>query len=234
MAEHGKRYKELSKKVEALKLYTPDEAIALVKETASTKFAETVDLAVRLGVDARKGDQNVRGVTSLPHGTGKTQRVAVLAKGDLAAEAESAGADTVGGDELVAQIQEGWREFDVLLATEEMGPVIARLGRVLGPKTPNKKNGTVTNSIRATVEEIKKATRVQYKIDKGAVIHMPIGKANFTAEQLMENFLTAMTALVKAKPNTAKGRYLRTVALSTTMGPGIRIDPTVTGKAVGA
>ncbi|MEI6512620.1 MAG: 50S ribosomal protein L1, partial [bacterium] len=188
MADHGKRYLEIAKKVTKDEMHEPAAAFALVGQTASTKFPETVDLAVRLGVDPRKGEQMVRGVTTLPHGTGKSRNVAVLAKGDLAEEAKAAGADTVGDDDLVAKITEGWRDFDVLVASEEMAPVVARLGRQLGPRTPNKKNGTVTNNIQATVDEIKRAARVEYRIEKGAIIHMPIGKASWDAEKLHENF----------------------------------------------
>ena len=205
-------------------------ALTQVKETATAKFVESVDMAVVLGIDPRKGDQNVRGITNLPHGTGKSKKVAVLAKGDLAAAAEEAGADTVGGDELIAQIQGGFRDFDVLLATEEMAPQIGKVGRILGPRTPNKRNGTVTNAIAAAVKEIKGATRVEYRADKAGVVHMPLGKVNFTDEQLLDNFKAALGALIKAKPATAKGKYVRSITLSATMGPGIAVETATAAK----
>ena len=199
------------------------EALGLVKSSASAKFVEAVDLAVRLGIDPRKSDQNVRGITNLPHGTGKNKIVAVLAKGDHATEAEEAGADEVGAEELIAKIQGGWREFDVILATEEMAPQIVKIGRLLGPRTPNKRNGTVTNNIGTAVKEIKAATRVEYRADKAGVVHLGIGKVNFTDQQLQENFMAAMSALVKAKPATAKGKYFLSITLSSTMGPGVPV-----------
>lgn len=208
-------------------------AIQKAKATATAKFVETVDLSVRLGIDPRKGDQNVRGITNIPHGTGKVRKVAVLAKGDLASQAEDAGADTVGGDELIAQIQGGWRDFDILLATEDMAPQIGKIGRILGPRTPNKRNGSVTNNIAAAVREIKGATRVEYRADKAGVVHMPIGKVNFTEEQLQENFKAALNALIKAKPSSAKGRYVQSVTVSATMGPGIPVDISLATKFAG-
>ena len=205
-------------------------ALAKVKETATAKFVESVDMAVVLGIDPRKGDQNVRGITNLPFGTGKTKRVAVLAKGDLAAAAEAAGADEVGADELISKIQAGWREFDVLLATEEMAPQIGKIGRALGPRTPNKRNGTVTNAIAAAVKEIKGATRVEYRADKAGVVHMPLGKVNFTDDQITENFKAALGAVIKAKPATSKGRYIKSITVSATMGPGIPVDTALASK----
>ena len=199
-------------------------AIQQAKTTATAKFVETIDLAVRLGIDPRKSDQNVRGITNLPNGTGKVRKVAVLAKGDLAKAAEEAGADTVGAEELIAQIQGGWRDFDVLLATEEMAPQIGKIGRMLGPRTPNKRNGTVTNNIAAAVREIKAATRVEYRADKAGCVHLPLGKVNFDDDKLMENFTAAMNALIRAKPSSAKGRYIQSVTVSSTMGPAIRVD----------
>lgn len=229
-SKHSARYLALADKVEAERLYEPNEALALVKQTASTKFVESVDLAIRLGIDPRKSDQNVRGTTSLPHGTGKTKTVAVLAKGDLAKEATEAGADIVGDDDLVTKIAGGFKDFDVVIATEEMTPQIAKIGRALGPKTPNKRNGTVTNQVGQAVREIKGATRVEYRADKAGVVHMPLGKANFTDEQLMDNFRAALGAVVKSKPATAKGRYLVSVTVSSTMGPGISVDPAIAQK----
>lgn len=201
-----------------------------MKQTANAKFVESVDLAVNLGIDPRKGDQNVRGITNLPHGTGKVRKVAVLAKGDLAAQAEAAGADTVGGDELIAQIQGGFRDFDVLLATEDMAPQIGKIGRMLGPRTPNKRNGTVTNNIGTAVKEIKGATRVEYRADKAGIVHLAIGKVSFTDEQLLENFKAGLGALIKAKPATAKGKYIKAITVSATMGPGIVVDATTAAK----
>jgi large subunit ribosomal protein L1 len=227
---HSPRYETIAVKVNKDNLLDVTAALTQVKETATAKFVESVDMAVVLGIDPRKGDQNVRGITNLPHGTGKSKKVAVLAKGDLAAAAEEAGADTVGGDELIAQIQGGFRDFDVLLATEEMAPQIGKVGRILGPRTPNKRNGTVTNAIAAAVKEIKGATRVEYRADKAGVVHLPLGKVNFTDEQLLENFKAALGALIKAKPATAKGKYVRSITVSATMGPGIPVDATLAAK----
>lgn len=232
---HSPRFKALAEKVNKDNLLTYEEAIAQVKSTASAKFVESIDLAIKLGIDPRKSDQNVRGLTTLPHGTGKVRRVAVLAKGDLAKEAEAAGADIVGAEELITKIQNGDKEtvFDVILATEEMAPQIGKIGRALGPKTPNKRNGTVTNAIGNAVREIKSATRIEYRADKAGVVHLSIGKVNFTDAQLHENFLAGFGAVVKAKPSSAKGKYIRTVTVSATMGPGIAIDPTSASKAAG-
>ncbi|KAA0225224.1 MAG: 50S ribosomal protein L1 [Fimbriimonadales bacterium] len=225
------RYQAVRQGTDRLTLHSPDEAVALVKKSATAKFAETVDLAVRLGIDSKKGDQNVRGTCNLPHGTGKSRKVAVLAKGDQAAAAEAAGADEVGGDELVEKIAGGFKAFDVLIAAQEMAPVLAKIGRVLGPKTPNKKSGTLTDDVASAVREIKQATRVEYRNDKAGIIHMPIGKVSFSEDQLKENLNAALSALLKAKPSSAKGKYLVTVTLSSTMGPSFRIDPSVASKA---
>ena len=230
---HSPRYDAIAPKVDRDIFLDVAPALALVKETATAKFVESVDLAVRLGIDAKKSDQNVRGITTLPHGTGKSRKVAVLAKGDLAAQAEAAGADTVGGEELITQIQGGFRDFDVLLATEDMAPQIGKIGRILGPRTPNKRNGTVTNQIGSAVKEIKLATRVEYRADKAGVVHVSIGKVNFTDEQLLENFKAALGALLRAKPATSKGKYLRTITVSASMGPGIPVDTTLAGKFAG-
>jgi len=208
-------------------------AIAKVKETANAKFVESVDMAVHLGIDPRKGDQNVRGITNLPHGTGKVRKVAVLAKGDLAAAAEEAGADVVGADDLIAKIQGGFRDFDVLLATEEMAPQIGKVGRILGTRTPNKRNGTITNNIAAAVNEIRGATRLEYRAEKGGIVHLLIGKVNFTDDQLMDNFKAALNAVLKAKPAGAKGKYIETITLSATMGPGIQVDTSTASKLAG-
>jgi large subunit ribosomal protein L1 len=233
--KHSARFLELEKKIDAERFHELDEAIALMRETAKAKFVESVDLAVRLGVDPRKGDQNVRGVTSLPHGTGRTRIVAVLAKGEKAADAEGAGADFVGDEDLIKRIQEGDKslKFDVMLAATDMAPQIGKIGRFLGPRTPNKRNGTVTDDIKGTVAEIKKAARIEYRLDKAAIVHMQVGKVSFTDEQIRENILAAVNALIKAKPSTAKGRYLVSATLSSTMGPGVRLDVSALGKLAG-
>ena len=228
---HSPRYTALATQIEKDALHDISTAIELVKKTATAKFVESIDLAVRLGIDPRKSDQNVRGLTNLPHGTGKIKRVAVLAKGDLAKAAEAAGADEVGDEDLIKKIQEGWREFDVILATEEMAPQIGKIGRMLGPKTPNKRNGTVTNNIDVAVKEIKGATRVEYRADKAGVVHLQVGKVSFTDDQITENFKVALGALLKAKPATAKGKYILSITLSSTMGPGISVDPVTASKA---
>ncbi|MDX2066023.1 MAG: 50S ribosomal protein L1 [Fimbriimonadaceae bacterium] len=227
---HSPRYDAVAAKVNQDDQLDVVTALTKVKETATAKFVETVDMSVVLGIDPRKSDQNVRGITNLPHGTGKIRKVAVLAKGDLARAAEDAGADTVGDEDLIAKIQQGFRDFDVLLATEEMAPQIGKVGRILGPRTPNKRNGTVTNNIAAAVREIKAATRVEYRADKAGVVHIPLGKVNFSDDQLLENFKAGFGALLKAKPSSAKGRYIKSVTFSSTMGPGIRVDATLASK----
>jgi len=232
--KHSNRYAELLKLVDQDKCYEISEAIDLLKKTASAKFVESVDCAIKLGIDTRKSDQNVRGLMNLPHGTGKVKKIAVLAKGDLAAEAEKAGADFVGADDLIAKIQGGFKDFDVVLATEEMAPQIGKVGKMLGPKTPNKRNGTVTNAITQAVKEIKAATRVEYRAEKGGIVHLPLGKINFTNEQIQENLLVALNAVIKAKPSSSKGKYLQSITVSTTMGPGISLDVQLAQKASGA
>ncbi len=223
--KHGKKYTDSAKLIESTKLYDVEEAVNLVKQTAKAKFDETVELSVRLGVDPRHADQQVRGAVVLPHGTGKTIRVLVFAKGEKVAEAEAAGADFVGGDELVAKIQGGWFDFDVCVATPDMMGVVGRLGRVLGPRglMPNPKSGTVTMDVARAIEEIK-AGKVEYRVDKTAIVHVPIGKASFTEEQLAANLNTLMGAVVKAKPSAAKGTYIRSAVISSTMGPGIKLN----------
>lgn len=230
---HSPRFEALLKGVDKEQPLEVTAALAKVKETATAKFVESVDMAVHLGIDPRKSDQNVRGITNLPHGTGKTQRVAVLAKGDLASAAEEAGADMVGADDLITKIQGGFKDFDVLLATEEMAPQIGKVGRILGTRTPNKRNGTITNNIGAAVKEIKGATRVEYRAEKGGIVHLLIGKVNFTDDQLMDNFKAALNAVIKAKPAGAKGKYIETITLSSTMGPGIPVDTTLASKLAG-
>ena len=224
--KHGKKYLESAKLIEAGKLYDPEEAVKLALQTAKSKFDETIEVSVRLGVDPRQADQQVRGAVVLPHGTGKTIRVLVFAKGDQAKEAEAAGADYVGAEELVQKIQsENWFDFDVVVATPNMMGVVGRIGRILGPKglMPNPKSGTVTMDVAKAISEIK-AGKVEYRLDKQAIIHCPVGKKSFTAEQLTENLNALMSAIVRAKPAAAKGTYLRSVVLSSTMGPGIKIN----------
>lgn len=225
MATYSKRYQAAVAGIDLDASYEVAEAIEILKKAASAKFPETIDVAVRLGVDPRHGDQMVRGTTSLPHGTGKVRKVAVFAKGDKATEAEAAGADVVGADDLVTRIQGGWRDFDILLATPDMMQSVGRaLGRTLGPRMPSPRAGTVTNDIGRVVQEIKNATRVEYRVERAGIVHAPVGKVNFTTEQLVENFNILLSALIKARPSAAKGRYLRSITLSSTMGPGLSID----------
>ena len=227
----GKRYAESAKLVDRTNLYDVEEAVAIVKKAASAKFDETVEAHIRLGVDGRHADQQIRGAVVLPHGTGKKVKVLVFAKGDKVAEAEAAGADFVGGEELIPKIQnEGWLDFDVVVATPDMMGVVGRLGRVLGPKglMPNPKAGTVTMDVTKAINEIK-AGKIEYRLDKTNIIHVPVGKASFTEEQLADNFHTLMDAIIKAKPAAAKGQYLRSVVLTSTMGPGIKINPVKLG-----
>ena len=224
--KRGKKYVEAAKLVDRMTQYEPEEAIDLVKKTAVAKFDETIEAHIRLGVDGRHADQQVRGAVVLPHGTGKTVRVLVFAKGDKVSEAEAAGADFVGGEELIPKIQnEGWFEFDVVVATPDMMGVVGRLGRVLGPKglMPNPKAGTVTMDVTKAVNDIK-AGKIEYRLDKANIIHFPVGKASFSAEQLSENFNTIMDAIVKAKPSSAKGQYMKSVTIASTMGPGIKVS----------
>ncbi len=224
--KRGKKYAEAAKLIERDKQYEVAEAISLIKKTATAKFDETVEAHIRLGVDGRHADQQVRGAVVLPHGTGKKVRVLVFAKGDKVAEAEAAGADHVGGEELIPKIQnDGWLDFDVVVATPDMMGVVGRLGRVLGPKglMPNPKAGTVTMDVTKAVNDIK-AGKIEYRLDKTNIIHVPVGKASFTEEQLAENIDTLMGAIVKAKPSSAKGQYLRSVTVASTMGPGVRLN----------
>lgn len=226
MPKRGKKYIESLKLIDRSKLYDVNEALDLVQKTSKANFDETVELAVRLGVDPRHADQQVRGTVVLPNGTGKTKKVLVLAKGEKIKEAEAAGADYVGGDEYVEKIQkENWFDFDVVIATPDMMGVVGKIGRVLGPKglMPNPKSGTVTFDVTKAVEETK-AGKVEYRVDKAAIINVPIGKASFGTEKLSENFRTLMSEIIKAKPASAKGRYLKSVTVSTTMGPGIKLN----------
>jgi large subunit ribosomal protein L1 len=225
--KHGKKYVEAAKLVDRAAVYEPAEAIALVKKTATAKFDETIEINIRTSCDGRHADQQIRGAVVLPAGTGKKVRVLVFAKGDQAKAAEEAGADFVGAEELVAKIQgENWFEFDVVVATPNMMGVVGRLGRVLGPKglMPNPKSGTVTMDVAKAIAEIK-AGKVEYRLDKQAIIHCPIGKKSFTAEQLVENLNTLIGAINRAKPAAAKGTYMKSLVLHSTMGPGIKVNP---------
>ena len=222
----GKRYSEAAKLIEKTNLYDLEEAVTLVKKSASAKFDETIEAHLRLGVDGRHADQQVRGAVVLPHGTGKAVKVLVFAKGDKIDEALAAGADYAGGDELVPKIQnEGWLDFDVVVATPDMMGVVGRLGRVLGPKglMPNPKAGTVTMDVTKAVNDIK-AGKIEYRLDKSNIIHVPIGKASFSEEQLTDNFQTLIEAVIKAKPSAAKGQYLKSVVIASTMGPGVKLN----------
>jgi len=221
--KHGKKYVEAAKAIDRTAQYDVTEAISLVKKCAVAKFDETVEAHIRTGCDGRHAEQQVRGAVVLPHGTGKSVKVLVFAKGDKVAEAENAGADFVGGEELIPRIQnDGWLDFDVVVATPDMMGVVGRLGRVLGPKglMPNPKAGTVTMDVTKAVNDIK-AGKIEYRLDKTNIIHVPIGKASFTEEQLADNFQTLMDAINKAKPSSLKGQYLRSVTLTSTMGPGL-------------
>ena len=225
--KRGKKYIEAAKLIERGNLYDRDEAVALVKKAAVAKFDETIEAHIRTGCDGRHADQQIRGAVVLPHGTGKKVRILVFAKDAKAEEAKAAGADFVGGDDLIPKIQnEGWLEFDVVVATPDMMGVVGRLGRVLGPKglMPNPKAGTVTMDVTKAINDIK-AGKIEYRLDKSNIIHVPIGKASFTEEQLSDNFQTLIGAIVKARPSTLKGQYLKSVVIAPTMGPGVKINP---------
>ena len=225
MAKHGKKYLEVSKLIEIDKSYDPEEALELLKKTGTAKFDETVEVAFRLGVDPKHADQQLRGAVTLPNGTGKTKRVLVFAKGEKIKEAEAAGADHVGSEELVQKIQGGWFDFDVAVATPDMMGVVGRLGKVLGPKglMPNPKVGTVTLDVAQAVQEIK-AGKIEYRTDKAGNVHLPVGKMSFDADKLADNYFTLLDTIVKAKPAASKGQYIRNITLSTTMGPGIKVN----------
>ena len=228
MAKKGKRYTEIKEHVDRLQLYTIDEAVSLVKKTSGAKFDETVDLASRLGIDAQHAEQNIRGTVTLPHGTGKSVRVVVFAEGDPARQAEEAGADFVGTDELVDKIVDGWLDFDATIATPDlMRSIMPKLGRVLGPRglMPNAKAGTVTMDVAETIQSIK-AGQIEYRVERSSgIVHVPIGKTSFEENNIKENLNAVMGALITARPSSVKGRYIRSVAISATMGVGIRIDP---------
>ena len=226
---HSKKYKEAHGKVDRARLYEPREACDLVKEVASANFDETIEAHFRLGIDTRQADQQVRGSISLPHGTGKTVRVAVFAEGDLAREAEAAGADVVGSDDLVQKVSGGWFEFDAAVATPDMMGKVGRLGRLLGPRSlmPNPKLGTVTTDVARIVSELK-AGRVEYRADRYGICHVPIGKKSFDTSALLGNYATLLEELLRVKPAAAKGRYLKSIALASTMGPGVKVDTSIT------
>ena len=224
--KHGKKYTEAAKLVDRATYYEPEEALALVKKTATAKFDETVEVHIRTGCDGRHAEQQIRGAVVLPNGTGKTVRVLVFAKGDKVNEAEAAGADHVGGEELITKIQnDGWLDFDVVVATPDMMGVVGRLGKVLGPKglMPNPKAGTVTMDVAKAIADIK-AGKIEYRLDKTNIVHAPIGKASFTEEQLSENYKALLDAILKAKPSSLKGQYLKSVTVTSTMGPGVKVS----------
>jgi large subunit ribosomal protein L1 len=225
----GKRYRSLRERIDRTQEYPPTEAISVVKSMQSAKFNEAVEAHIRLGVNVRHADQQVRGTMILPHGLGKDVKVVVFAQGDKAREAESAGAEAVGGEELAERVSGGWTDFDVAIASPDMMPVVAKLGRILGPqgKMPNPKVGTVTDDVGKAVEQAK-AGRVEYRTDRSGIIHLVIGRADFDEQRLLENYAALLDEIVRAKPAAAKGRYVRSVTLSTTMSPGIRVDPTKT------
>ena len=225
MPKHGKKYQESAKLIEADKLYDPEEAIALIQKMPASKFDATLEVSVKLGVDPKHADQQVRGAVVLPHGTGKTKRVLVFAKGEKAKEAEDAGADFVGAEEMVAKIQGGWTDFDVAVATPDMMGTVGRLGKILGPKglMPNPKVGTVTMDVTRALNEIK-AGKIEYRTDKAGNIHAPLGRLSFETEKLLQNYFTLMETLVKAKPAVAKGTYVRHITMSSTMSPGVEVN----------
>jgi large subunit ribosomal protein L1 len=224
MGKHGKTYIEVAKRIDRERLYPVEEALALVVNGHRTKFDETVDIALHLGVDARQGEQMVRGTVVLPHGTGKSPRIAAFAKGERAAEAEAAGADLVGAEDLVQRIEGGWKDFDILVATRDMMSMVGRLGKRLGPRMPNPKAGTLSDEIGKTIRELK-AGKLEFRMDKSGIIHAPFGKVSFGAERLKENFAALIAAVLRARPPAAKGQFLRKVNVSSTMGPGVNIDP---------
>lgn len=233
--KHGKKYTDGAKLVDRANLYTTKEALDLVEQTAKAKFDETVEVHVRLGVDSRHADQQVRGAVVLPNGTGKDVKVAVFAKGDLAKAAQDAGADVVGDADLVTKIQGGWMDFDVAIASPDMMGFVGRLGKVLGPRglMPSPKAGTVTMDVAKAVQEAK-AGKIEYRLDKSNIIHCPIGKVSFGTDKLMENFNALLDAIIKAKPEASKGQYIKSCAVASTMGPGVRINPAKVGSTASA
>ena len=234
MAKHGKRYTDNLAKVDRERQYTPTEAIALIKDFATGKLDETVEVHIRTGLNVRHAEEQLRGTISLPHGLGREMTVAVFAKGDKAQEANDAGADHVGDDDLAKKVEEGFTDFDVAIATPDMMPVVGKLGRVLGPQglMPNPKVGTVTNDVTKAVSEAK-AGKIEYRTDRTAIVHLPIGKKSFEASALVENYAALIDEVNRAKPASAKGRYIYTVTVTTTMGPGVRVDPNATADNAG-
>ena len=226
MPIHGKKYQDAAKEIDRIAMLEPADAIGLVKKVAPAKFDETVEVAVRLGVDPRHADQQVRGAVVLPNGTGRTARVLVFAKGEKHKEAETAGADYVGAEDMIEKIQGGWMDFDVAIATPDMMGAVGKLGRVLGPRglMPNPKTGTVSFDIERAVKEVK-AGKIEYRTDKAGIIHAPIGKVSFEADKLLENFQTLLDVLIRVKPAAAKGTYLKSITVSSTMGPGVKVNP---------
>ncbi len=226
MASHGKKYREVKTKIDTGKKYSLDEAITTVIATHYAKFDESVDVAMVMGLDPRKADQNVRGSVVLPHGTGRTQRVLVIAKGEKAREAEEAGADYIGAEDAIERIQSGWLEFDKVVSTPDMMSMVGRIGKILGPRgmMPNAKTGTITFEVARAVRDIK-AGKVDFRVDRGGVIHAPLGRVSFGQDKIRENFMAFADAVLRLKPATSKGAYVRGVALSTTMGPGVKVDP---------
>jgi large subunit ribosomal protein L1 len=235
VTQHGKNYRKVADLVDRTKLYSPLDAVKLAKQTTAVKFDPTVEVAMRLGVDPRKADQMVRGTVNLPHGTGKTARVIVFAAGAKAEEAEAAGADAVGTDELVARIQEGWLDFDAAIATPDQMAKIGRIARILGPRglMPNPKTGTVTMDVTKAVQDIK-GGKITFRVDKHSNLHLIIGKASFSEDQLIENYAAVLDEVLRSKPSAAKGKYLKKIFMTTTMGPGIPVDPNVTRNFVEA
>lgn len=234
MAKHSKRYNEAREKVNKEQLYKPETALELVKEVSTANFDESVELAVNLGVNPKHADQNIRGTVALPNGTGQEVKVIVFAKGEKIKEAEEAGADEVGGEELAEKIEDGWLDFDLAIATPDMMSVVGKLGRILGPKglMPNPKAGTVTFELEKAIKEFK-AGKLEYRVDKNGIIHLPIGKVSFTVDELKENLMKIMDILIQERPAAAKGRYLRTINVSSTMGPGIKVDPSQVMALIG-
>ncbi len=226
MAKHSKRYNDARDKIDTEKLYNPEEALKLVKEVSTANFDESIELAVNLGVNPKHADQNIRGTVVLPHGTGQEVKVIVFAKGEKIKEAEEAGADEVGGEELAEKIEDGWLDFDLAIATPDMMSVVGKLGRILGPKglMPNPKAGTVTFELEKAIKEFK-AGKLEYRVDKNGIIHLPIGKVSFAVDELKDNLMKIMDILIQERPAAAKGRYLQSINVSSTMGPGIAVEP---------
>jgi large subunit ribosomal protein L1 len=235
MAKHGKKYLEARGKVDREKLYSPGEAVRLLKDTKTSKFDESVEVHVRTGLNVRHADEQLRGTIALPHGLGKSVTIAVFAKGDKAREAEEAGADFVGAEDLATRVQEGFTDFDVAIATPDMMPVVGRLGRILGPqgKMPNPKVGTVTMDVAKAVDE-SKAGKVEYRTDRTAIVHMVVGKTSFEDDKLLGNYQAILEELIRAKPSAAKGRYIRSIVIASSMGPGIKVDPSKTKDLIDA